>query len=531
MKRTQIVATLAFAFVFGASIPILAQASSTNAFATASETSGSSTPAASETPASSVTVSTAADFVQAVNDDAINYITLNADLDDVNIDIDRTGDLTIDLNRHTITNTGNNRILISRGNIRFTGTGSITGTSYNALTIRGSETNTGTNYVTVTIDENVTTTSNVFYGVAIVPYNSSARKFGSYGVTLNFNGQLSGAYGLYVNGTISDEANRPQINIGDKAVIAPQLESDSTPIYAAGTATWTIGRAKLSGKTGVAIRAGKLTFNGTTIAVDGAIHEPTTSSNGIDGTGVVFQIEHHNAYADQIVLNVNGGVYTSLQGDVFYEYGNLTASRAATQLADINITGGQFTAASDHEIFGGALGDGDANIEISGGTFTGSDVTAEEFGNFLKNGYKIGANGVVGAISSSAGGSHRPTSHVEAPEDPSDPKEPSDPTPSENGQNIVPDTGLNQNRGALTAASTILPLICGAFSMIVMASLQRVFARRKAARLAAAELEIDEQLAEIDDDEPEPIIERFVAEAIERDDPVVTPVDTFILPK
>ncbi len=76
----------------------------------------------------------------------------------------------------------------------------------------------------------------------------------------------------------------------------------------------------------------------------------------------------------------------------------------------------------------------------------------------------------------------------------------------------------------------IATLIFGALSMIIIIALQRIFARRKAARIAA-ELEIDEQLAEITDDEPEPVVERFVAEAIKREEPVVTPVDTFILPK
>lgn len=547
MKRTQILATLAFAFVLGAAVPFIKLASSTNVSAAELESqhlenqteisTPSTTDQADPAPSSSFTVSTAAAFTEAANDTSVDHITLGANLSDVAVDINRplSAPLTINLAGNTIANGKGVGILISQGDIRVTGAGSITSTNRNALSIRGSAVNTGSNYVTVTIDAGVNLSSSSAYGAAIVPFDSPSKQYGSYGVVLNMNGNITGAYGISVNGNVSDHVNRPQINIGDSATFDNQTMSDSTPIYAAGAATWTIGRAKMTGTTGIGIRSGELTFNGTEVEIDGAMRDPAAGSNGIDGIGVVFQIEHHNAYADQIVMNINSGKYTSVNGDVFYEYGNITTARAATQVADINISGGEFTAGDGHEIFGGALGtSNDANIEIKGGTFHGVDVASSDFANFLASGLKLGADGQVIANTITPSRPSSPTSSPEAPEGPSDPEEPSDPTLEQNpstDQNIAPDTGLNHGRGALTAASTIIPLICGAIGVIFMVVVQKTFSRRKAMNEAAVEMEIDEQIAEIVDEPEEPVVERFVAEAIERPEPKVTPVDTFILQK
>ena len=77
-------------------------------------------------------------------------------------------------------------------------------------------------------------------------------------------------------------------------------------------------------------------------------------------------------------------------------------------------------------------------------------------------------------------------------------------------------------------------MILGAFSIVVMACGQKIFARHRAAARAGVEIEIDEQIAEIIDapeDTEEPVIERFVAEPILRDEPQTTPVDSFIFQK
>lgn len=557
MKKTQIVATLAFAFMLGVAIPIIEFSSSSSVGASeqveqteqvepiisAESVSGISTPEAEtepEAPSSpvdnfasqelsgTVNIATAADLATALNSPTVSKITL---IDDINFDttiiVERDADalpLELDLGQHNIANTSGKSyaIFIKQGTLSITGQGTISG--QNGLEIQGSDQNV-VNFTTVSIGKDVTIQGQI-YAIAINDYNSNSSL--NYGTKLTIDGTLRAGYGVATNGRIKNTVGAPQIIINDSAVIIASGYDDSTPLYAAGNATWTISAATLTGKSGLNIRAGEFTLNGTSVSADGEMRNPSTGSGGIDGVGVAFQIEHHAAYADNITLNINGGTYTSTNGDVFYEYGKISSAHAITSAADINITAGTFAAGPDRAIFGGTVDQN--NIEISGGTFRGTDVTTADFAKYLVGNLKLDADGNVVANNPTPSNPNTPTSPSEAPEDPSDTKEPSDPTSG----NTAPETGVNHRISEISAVSTAIPMILGAFSIVVMACGQKIFARHRAAARAGVEIEIDEQIAEIIDapeDTEEPVIERFVAEPILRDEPQTTPVDSFIFQK
>ncbi len=570
MKRTQILATLVFAFVLGAAVPFIELASSTNVSAAeqnqpASE--GISTPLTSDsttqadTPAREVTV-TAADATQLsdiFNNPNISKIIIGENINySKRITINRPVDkpLVVEFKdgskiEYTQRKSSKYAVRLERGNVTFTGTGTIAGS--NGFYVLGTDDATVTENTILTIDKDVTVQGLDVYALVV----SDNPKYNSvnYGTRVYLNGKFVGPYGISVDGFVHNSDQAPVITIGDTATITSSV---GAAIYAAGYANWTFGAAQITGNMGIGIKSGTMTLNGTQITATGAPATPDPTTGNIDENGVAFSIEHNNDYADQIVLNLNGGTYTSQNTSVFYEYSDADLARAATRLADINIAGGTFTAGGNDAIFGGRMADTDieisggtfttggpifneniltdTGIQISGGTFTGTDTQTDQFKNYLAEGLIIATNGQVMNPAAPVRPS-RPsssTSSPEAPEDPSDPVEPSDPTPEQkpsNDQNTAPDTGLNHGRGVLTAASTVIPLICGAIGVIFMVCVQKVFSRRKALNAAAVEMEIDEQIAEIVDEPEEPVVERFVAEAIERPEPKVTPVDTFILQK
>ncbi len=410
MRQTKITAFLALAFILGVGAPIVGIAALNDAAATevADASSAESGDAATIAEQSATTeVNTEAALRDAIADGATSVtLTGNINLTSA-LKIERTTPLAINLNGYKITASAsvNNAIIVMQGNVHFIGTGSIE-VSATALTLEGSNNPAAANYTVVTVDAGVILKSNTMYGATVDVYHahSGDKELVSYGVILNFNGQIVAPYGISINGNVQHSSNAPVVNIGNGAVInaASATEADATPIYAAGTGTWNVGAATLSGHAAVATKSGKLTFNGTAIDIDGTMTTaPQPSANGINGYSSVFQVEHNVKYADAVEITVNGGNYTSAHGDVFYEY-NLTSDNQAA--ADIDINGGTFAAAAGKPVFGGDVVD--MNIQISGGTFSGSDVASFKEQGYLVGSLDIDENGVVIAPSQpSTGGS------------------------------------------------------------------------------------------------------------------------------
>lgn len=533
MKKTQIVATLAFAVMLGIFTPITPFF---NHGVYAAEPDTELSTSLSTSPSSDTSIVSAAtreEIQVAAANPEITRIVLSGDVNltgSININRPITAPaLTLDLNGHNIKRASDKGYAISlaRGNLIITGSGKISGR--NGIKVTGSDTDIA-DFTSLTIDSQVIVEGRSVYAIAII--SPTTQITDTHGVKVTVKGTLQGAHGISVDGGIANTVNAPIVTISDgaKITVSGATTGSSAPVYASGYATWNIGAAALAGETGVNIRSGILNFTNTNITATGTMGSPDPGSGSIDSTGVVFQIEHHTSYADRVVLNINSGTYTSTYGDVFYEYGTLTspAARAvgSTDVADINISGGTFTAGPNRDIFGGTFDNGDLNIEISGGTFKGVDVA-----NFKQNGYLVGnlsinADGTVFRPSS-----NRPSGDVEAPEDPSNPEVPIDPTPTPDtpqDENKVPDTGVLSQRGIISAVSTLVPmLICAGFAFMFFSG--KIHERHRLRHLAALEHEMSVEIHEIvDEPEDDHIIERFIAVPIARDEPITATVDPFV---
>lgn len=513
MKKLHTHAIFALAFMLGLAMPVAAIIT-TNPVSAAEQTEGSSTTAADE-----------AALFAAMQNNSISTITLSGNITVAagsDVVISRTAPLTINLNGYNIATTGNHTMTIAQGNVTITGNGVVSATK-SAIMVKGSTNSADTNYTVVTIDQNVTLRSAQEYGLAVVPMSTAVASKDNrcYGVVVNFNGKADGAYGLSIHGNIQDKTNAPQINIGNTAQLtASGSYADNAPIYAAGYGNWTIGSATLTGKMGIGLKAGTFTLNGTKLTANGDFDLPSTGTGGIDGTGVAFQIEHQGAYADEdIVININGGTYTSTH-DVFYEYGD-SATRSVTAPADINITGGTFTAGTGHAIFGGDYAQDD--IQITGGTFKGNDVDSFKSRGYLANNLTVDNNGNVVVITSGGSGTTTPTTP-----DTDKPTQPTTPNEDKDTSTPVPDTGINQGVGVISAVGTIVPLMIGAGLLLSIYS-KRLHKNRQAEIINDMVSAIDAQPVSTEAVASEPVIERFEAVAIDRPaTPAAAPVDTFI---
>lgn len=387
-------------------------------------------------------VSTQEELVAALADNTIATVTIDADFTTVsNIVINR--DVTIDLGGHIITNSNAKALLfnITQGKVTIkNGTLAALGSGASSIRMAGSTDPNATNYTVVTVESDVllqvAANDEYAYGAYIDHVNHHA-----YGVKFTFNGQIKGGEGLYVQGYIQDKTgNIPQIIIGDSA----KMTVDDFGIYAAGYAQWIVGTAQINAGsaatarttningTGVGIKAGVMTFNGTTIATHGTGIAAGEASGSIQGNGAVFQIENRNGYGKDIELTINGGSYMSDDNAVFVQYGS-----GEQALKSLKITGGDFQAAKGEPIFDIPTAS-NSLVAVSGGTFN-ADVTP-----YIIDGKELvkDANGnwVVSNLSPVAPGANNPT----------------DPADSDDKTNVeIPNTGAVSRVFATNAVASV----------------------------------------------------------------------------
>ncbi len=312
----------------------------------------------------------------------LNNITL-----DETLTIDTGAAFTIDLNGHDIKAT-QRVIMVERGNVSFTGEGTIAETSpnYGAINIKGSDDPGDVNYTTVTVGKDVTLVA--WAPVFITPYESSGAPY-AYGVTVNIEGTLiskpdtSGdkGHGIYINGQIKHLDNAPVLNVSGAYVT-----SEGDGIYAAGYATWNIVDSNVSGYgMGIGIKAGELNISGdSVIRCTGPNEAPTEGfSNGINASGAAIQIESNDGYAGNIAIDIEGGQIISDNGYSIYEYANGDDS---LRLDKLDITGGSFQGAF---MVSEALYESKAEvIDITGGSYNSSvaEYVSESMKYELNNG-------------------------------------------------------------------------------------------------------------------------------------------------
>ena len=165
------------------------------------------------------------------------------------------------------------------------------------------------------------------------------------GAELVVKGKVTGENGITPNGTLKTENT---ISIEDGAVI----DVKGTALYLAGNANTTVGKAEITGDTGIEIRAGSLEVNGATIKANGTFLAEA-NSGGTTVTGVAVAVSQHTTN-QKIDVAINSG---SLSGEkAFYE----------VDLED-------------------DIGADDVTMNVQGGTFSG-EVASQNKTNFVAGG-------------------------------------------------------------------------------------------------------------------------------------------------
>ena len=297
-------------------------------------------------------------------------------------------DVTINLNGYTISSE-NQTANVRHGKLTVNGPGTIKEDTpyFGALLIKGSTNQSDTNYAVATINKNVTLEG--WAPVFIDQLDSKNNAGKAYGITVNLNGAvLNGkkdstgdlGSGIYVNGTIKDTTNAPVINLDSTTVT-----SEGQGMYLAGYATTTVNGGSVSGsKTGIEIRAGKLTVNGATVNGNGIPTSVTPNGNGSTSVGAGIAVAQHTTKLP-IDVTISDGTISGYTA--FYE--SNPQNNAAEDLAKINIAvkGGEFKA-----INGGtnAVYSENKTGFISGGYFTSDPSAYKAEGKFVVASDKAG---------------------------------------------------------------------------------------------------------------------------------------------
>lgn len=151
------------------------------------------------------------------------------------------------------------------------------------------------------------------------------------GAELVVKGKVTGENGITPNGTLT---TKNTISIEDGAVI----DVKGTALYLAGNANTTVGKAEITGDTGIEIRAGSLKVNGATITATGTFSEGP-NGNGTTVTGVAVAVSQHTTN-QKIDVAINSG---SLSGEkAFYEV-DLQDEENKSEGVTVGVQGGTFS--------------------------------------------------------------------------------------------------------------------------------------------------------------------------------------------
>ncbi|MBQ9072061.1 MAG: hypothetical protein IJY25_02775 [Bacilli bacterium] len=296
--------------------------------------------------------------------------------------------------------------LVQGGTLNVSGKGTIKETqpNYGAIMVIGSANLSDNNYSVVNIGKDVTLEG--WSGIFITHENSK-----SYGVEVNLDGKINAindtsggtGIGVYVNGKIMDETNSPEVNILDNA----EITSTGNGLYIAGTSTFNIGKAYISGvESGIGIKSGTLNIDGATVVSDGKDETPTEGyNNGIKASGTAIQIESNSSYAGKIQLNISNGEFKSKNSYVVYEY---LGKGNDSLIYSMSISNGTFISESGKDVFSFS----DSFKDIHSGFISGGQYSSDP-SEYLKSGYSaineggiysVAKNTLKGVNSSSVSG-------------------------------------------------------------------------------------------------------------------------------
>ena len=264
---------------------------------------------------------------------------------------------TIDLNGHTITCTNNWAIVVEKHNMLTIVDSSDAGTGAIVCT-GGQETARtaifGGDYTGIIIEGGHI--KGVDYGVVLMGKSSSLTVNG--GVIEGGDAAISG------NGSLDETTKQPLYGDTQIKINGGKVIGGNTGIYQPQNGNLTIYNGEITGKTGIEVRAGKLTVKGGAITATGTTLTVNKNGSGSTTDGAAIAIAQHTTELD-IAVTIEGGTLTGVAA--LNEANPQDNPTAATEKVFIVVTGGTFNGAVNKAEDGSSLG-------VMGGTFNTADV-------------------------------------------------------------------------------------------------------------------------------------------------------------
>lgn len=208
----------------------------------------------------------------------------------------------------------------------------------------------------------------------------------NYGATVDIYGTLE--KNLWVIGNIKTDLTTAEnpcvVNIHDGAVIKGE---DGTGVAVQGAAKVTVGKAAITGSTGIEVRAGELTVDGATVVGTAKSTTITPNGNGTTTDGAGIAVAQHTTKLP-IKVTINSGDISGYSA--LYQRNPQENDAEFVEKVSVAVNGGTFKA-----INGGTCGVYSENncVTISGGAFTD-----------LANAVKYAADGAIITLAGDAKG-------------------------------------------------------------------------------------------------------------------------------
>ena len=163
-------------------------------------------------------------------------------------------------------------------------------------------------------------------------------------VTLK-NLNVTGEWAFYTNGIYSGAT----ITAEDCVFVTNPLDP-GFGAYLASNHNVTFTNCTFVGNAGVYIKSGNTTFNNCIIAGNGVYEKPSYNGNGADGSGSGLVVDSTVGYQSPMVVTVNGGSITSVNGYAVEELSNAAEGVDKVCYSEVTVKGGT-------ALVSGALGD------------------------------------------------------------------------------------------------------------------------------------------------------------------------------
>lgn len=324
--RNQFLGAAALALVMGATFPNSALASDKSSVNGASPTTNTFHNAINSTTPNPQGVMNAAQLVAAIERGETQITLANDICLEHNLEINRD-ELVLNLNGHKLISLRPNlRVLdVKRGDVTLMGAGEIIAYGEGSVAIRvyGALTQDMPAYAKVTIGPEIALYAPSSYGIIISPNAINT----AYGAEIVLKGQIIAHDGIYLNNFIKGGERAPIVTIADNAKITADHET-GVVIDAAGSGVWKIGKAVLTGATGVKAQTGEFHLENVNLTATG---DPASSVNA-NQTGAAFYLTPHHDGHEPAALSLSGGRYTSTQSYVFYTESDQTNPASLRQL-------------------------------------------------------------------------------------------------------------------------------------------------------------------------------------------------------